>query len=100
MCPSALKSFTWLGHFLTFWKRDEQHDRKITDTEQVITEAELRTMLEDEDDDSFADLISKGVAQARAALGVASRTAIGASGGTQTGHHPMKTTRDMRSCSS
>ena len=73
---------------------------KLQRTEQVITEAELRTMLDDEGDDSFADLISKGVTQARAALGVASRTAIGASGGTQTGHHPMKTTRDMRSCSS
>ena len=35
---------------------------KLQRTEQVITEAELRTMLDDEDDDSFADLISKGVA--------------------------------------
>ena len=38
---------------------------KLQHTEQVITEAELRTMLDDEDDDSFADLISKGVAQAQ-----------------------------------
>ena len=34
---------------------------KLQHTEQVITEAELRTMLDDEDVDSFADLISKGV---------------------------------------
>jgi hypothetical protein len=38
---------------------------KLQRTEQVITEAELRTMLDDEDDDSFADLISKGVAHVR-----------------------------------
>ena len=38
---------------------------KLQRTEQVIAEAELRTMLDDEDDDSFADLISKGVAQVR-----------------------------------
>ena len=38
---------------------------KLQRTEQVITEAELRKMLDDEDDDSFADLISKGVAQVR-----------------------------------
>ena len=38
---------------------------KLQRTEQVITEAELRTMLDDKDDDSFADLISKGVAQVR-----------------------------------
>jgi hypothetical protein len=34
-------------------------------TEQVITEAELRAMLDDEDTDSFADLISKGATQVR-----------------------------------
>ena len=50
-------------------------------TEKVITEAELRTMLDDEDVDSFADLISKGVTQVRGG----SRTAIGASGRAQTG---------------
>ena len=38
---------------------------KLQRTEQVITEAELRTMLDDEDDDSFADVISKGVMQVR-----------------------------------
>ena len=32
---------------------------KLQRTEQVITEADLRTMLDDEDVDSFADLISK-----------------------------------------
>jgi hypothetical protein len=34
-------------------------------TEQVITVAELREMLDDEDEKSFADLSSKGVAQVR-----------------------------------
>jgi len=34
-------------------------------TEQVITLAELREILDDEDDRSFADLTSKGVAQVR-----------------------------------
>ena len=34
-------------------------------TEQVITVAELREMLDDEDDRSFADLTSKGLAQVR-----------------------------------
>jgi hypothetical protein len=34
-------------------------------TEQVITVAELREMLDDEDEKSFADLTSKGVAQVR-----------------------------------
>jgi hypothetical protein len=34
-------------------------------TEQVITEAELRTMLDDEDVETFADLISKGVTLVR-----------------------------------
>ena len=38
---------------------------KLQRTEQVITEAELRTMLDDEDVDNFADLISKGVTQVR-----------------------------------
>ena len=38
---------------------------KLQRTEQVITEAELRTMLDDEDVDSFADLISRGVTQVR-----------------------------------
>ena len=38
---------------------------KLQRTEQVITEAELRTMLDDEDDDSFADVTSKGVTQVR-----------------------------------
>ena len=38
---------------------------KLQRTEQVITEAELRTMLDDEDADSFADLISKGATQVR-----------------------------------
>jgi len=38
---------------------------KLQRTEQVITEAELRTMLDDEDVDSFADLISKGATQVR-----------------------------------
>ena len=33
--------------------------------EQVITVAELREILDDEDDRSFADLTSKGVAQVR-----------------------------------
>ena len=32
---------------------------KLQRTEQVITEAELRTMLDDEDDDSFADLTAR-----------------------------------------
>jgi hypothetical protein len=36
-------------------------------TEQVITGAELREMLDDEDEKSFADLTSKGVAQVRGA---------------------------------
>jgi len=34
-------------------------------TEQIITQAELREMLDDEDDESFADMTSKGVAQVR-----------------------------------
>ena len=34
-------------------------------TEQVLTEAELREMLDDEDDKTFSDLTSKGVAQVR-----------------------------------
>ena len=34
-------------------------------TEQVITVAELREMLDDEDEKSFADLTSEGVAQVR-----------------------------------
>ncbi len=34
-------------------------------TEQVITMAELREMLDDGDEESFADLTSKGVAQVR-----------------------------------
>jgi len=34
-------------------------------TEQVITVAELREMLDDKDERSFADLTSKGVAQVR-----------------------------------
>jgi hypothetical protein len=38
---------------------------KLQRTERVITEAELRTMLDDEDADSFADLISKGVTPVR-----------------------------------
>ena len=38
---------------------------KLQRTERVITEAELRTMLDDEDADSFADLISKGVTHVR-----------------------------------
>jgi hypothetical protein len=38
---------------------------KLQRTERVITEAELRTMLDDEDVDSFADVISKGVTQVR-----------------------------------
>ena len=38
---------------------------KLQRTEQIITEAELRTMLDDEGVDSFADLISKGVTQVR-----------------------------------
>ena len=32
---------------------------KLQRTEQVCTDSELRTMLDDEDVDSFADLISK-----------------------------------------
>ena len=48
-----------------FGKGMNSMTEKLQHTEQVITEAELRTMLDDEDDDSFADLISKGVAQAR-----------------------------------
>ena len=64
---SALKkSATWLGPFLTkFGKGTNSMTEKLQRTEQVITEAELRTMLDDEDDDSFANLISKGVAQVR-----------------------------------
>jgi hypothetical protein len=34
-------------------------------TEQVITETELREMLDDEDDKTFAELTSKGVVQVR-----------------------------------
>jgi hypothetical protein len=34
-------------------------------TEQVITVAELREILDDEDDQSFADLTSNGVAPVR-----------------------------------
>ena len=34
-------------------------------TEQVLTEAELREMLDNEDDKTFVDLTSKGVAQVR-----------------------------------
>jgi hypothetical protein len=34
-------------------------------TEQIITQAELREMLDDEDDESFADMTSKGLAQVR-----------------------------------
>ena len=64
------------------------------------SEAELRTMLDDEDDDSFADLISKGVAQAQGGAWRRGQRPVGAYRGTQTGHHPMKTTRDMRSRSS
>src|SRR5215467_3383707 len=54
-------------------------------TEQVITMAELREILDDADEKSFADLTSKGVAGFEAALGVASRTAAGASGRIQNG---------------
>jgi len=38
---------------------------KLQRTERVITEAELRTMLDDEDANSLADVISKGVTQVR-----------------------------------
>ena len=38
---------------------------KLQRTDRVITEAELRTMLDDEDADSFADVISKGITQVR-----------------------------------
>ena len=38
---------------------------KLQRTERVIAEAELRTMLDDEDVDSFADLISIGATQVR-----------------------------------
>jgi len=38
---------------------------KLQRTEQIITQAELREMLDDEDDESFADMTSKGVAQVR-----------------------------------
>jgi hypothetical protein len=41
---------------------------KLQRTEQVITEAELRTMPDDEDVDSFADLISKGVTEVRGGI--------------------------------
>jgi hypothetical protein len=34
-------------------------------TEQVITETELREILDDEDDKTFADLTSSGVAEVR-----------------------------------
>ena len=68
---------------------------KLQRTERVITEAELRTMLDDEDADSFADVISKGVMQVRAVPGVVRRTAVGASGKTRTGR--MKTEPNMRS---
>ena len=36
---------------------------KLQRTDEVIAEDELRTTLDDEDDDSFADLVSKGVAE-------------------------------------
>jgi|RhiMetdeSRZDD1v2_1073273.scaffolds.fasta_scaffold2066510_1 hypothetical protein len=66
-------------------------------TEQVITVAELREMLDDEDAKSFADLTSKGWRRFEAALGVASRTAAGASGRTQTGWMMIDTRcRDVR----
>ena len=54
-------------------------------TEQVITETELREILDDEDDKTFADLTSRGVAEVRGALGVARRTAGGDSGRTPVG---------------
>ena len=38
---------------------------KLQRTDEVIAEDELRTTLDDEDDDSFADLVSKGVAEVR-----------------------------------
>src|SRR6476469_4204059 len=38
---------------------------KLQRTEQVITEAELRTMMDDEDDESLANLISKGIVHVR-----------------------------------
>ena len=67
---SALKKstnrLTWWGHFFDLiGKGMNSMTEKLQRTEQVIMEAELRTMLDDEDVDSFADLISKGVAQVR-----------------------------------
>ena len=38
---------------------------KLQRTDEVIAEDELRTTLDDEDDDSFADLVSKEVAEVR-----------------------------------
>ena len=68
---------------------------KLQRTERVITEAELRTMLGDEDADSFADVISKASCRSGAVPGVVRRTAVGASGKTRTGR--MKTEPNMRS---
>ena len=61
MCLSALKSSYLAGSPNL---EGNSMTEKLQRTEQVITEAELRTML-DEDDDSFADLIPKGVALVR-----------------------------------
>ena len=68
---------------------------KLQRTERVITEAELRTMLGDEDADSFADVISKASRRSGGVPGVVRRTAVGASGKTRTGR--IKTEPNMRS---
>ena len=66
-------------------------------TEQVVTVAELREMLDDEDGKSFTDLTSKGVAQVRGGAWRREQTAAGASGGIQTGRMMIDTKcRDVR----
>ena len=45
--------------------RSDQYGRDPSTHRAVITVAELREMLDDEDDKSFSDLTSKGVAQVR-----------------------------------
>jgi hypothetical protein len=66
-------------------------------TEQVITVAELREMLDDQDAKSFANVTSRALPRFVAAPGVSSRTTAGASGRTQAGRMMINTgCRDVR----
>src|SRR3954462_3167960 len=68
---------------------------KLQRTEQVITEAELRTMLDDEDVERFADVISKGLTHVRGGAWCREQDGRWRSGRTQPGR--MKTeTRHAR----